>query len=67
MVEEPEAVAEADLSIMWLALGNRDKAIHYMSRALDKHMPVCYALHSPLLDGLENDPRLSDIKKRMNL
>jgi tetratricopeptide (TPR) repeat protein len=67
MIEEPDVVAEADLAVMWLALGDRDKAIHYMTRAVDKRMPVCYALHSPLLDDLLDDPRLTDIKKRMNL
>jgi len=67
LAEEPESVAEADLATMWWALDEKDKAFHYLSMVVDKRMPVCYALHSPMLDGIQKDPRIEEIKRRMNL
>jgi adenylate cyclase len=67
LVEEPESVAEADLATIWLALGDKDKAFYYLSRAVDKRMPVCYVLYSPLYEEIEKDPRSVEIKRRMNL
>lgn len=32
-----------------------------------KHMPVLYAFYSPLCDEIVDDPRLMEIKQRMNL
>jgi TolB-like protein/class 3 adenylate cyclase/Flp pilus assembly protein TadD len=67
MIEEPQAVPEADMAMIWLALGDKDKAFHYIFRALDKHMPVCYSLQSPLLDDVKDDPRVEELRRRMNL
>ncbi|HET7637629.1 MAG TPA: hypothetical protein VFK47_02720, partial [Ktedonobacteraceae bacterium] len=36
LVEEPEAVAEADLAMVWSALGNNDRAFDYLFKAIDK-------------------------------
>ena len=67
LAEEPESVAEADLATIWLAIGDKDKAFHYLSDAVDKRMLVCYALYSPLFEEVEKDPRTAELKKRMNL
>jgi TolB-like protein/Flp pilus assembly protein TadD len=67
LVEEPESVAEADLATVWWALGDRDKAFHYLSQALNKGMAISYGIYSPLLEGMEKDPRTAEFKKRMNL
>jgi len=64
---DPDEVVEADLATMWLALGDKDKAFQFLSQAVDKHMPVLYAYYSPLFDGFVEDPRLAEIKRRMNL
>ena len=67
LLEEPDAVAEADLAMIWGALGDKDKAFHYLSQAVDKHMAVCYAFYSPLFDDWIDDPRVEQLKRRMNL
>jgi adenylate cyclase len=67
LVEEPESVAEVDLATVWWALGDKDKAFHYLFQALDKGMAITYGLYSPLVEGMENDPRTAEIKKRLNL
>jgi adenylate cyclase len=67
LLEEPDAVAEADLATIWSALGDKDKTFHYMSLAVDKHMPVCYVFYSPLFEDWIRDPRTLELKRRMNL
>jgi adenylate cyclase len=67
LVEEPEAVAEADLGMVWSALGNNDKAFDYFFKAVDKRMQVAYSFPSPLLEELMKDPRAAELKKRVNL
>ena len=67
LVEEPESVAEVDLARAWWALGDKEKAFHYLSQALDKGMAISYGLYSPVTEGLEKDPRTAELKKRMNL
>jgi len=66
-VEEPGWVAEADLAFISTALGDNDKAFHYLSLAVDKRMPICYALYSPLFEEILKDPRSVEIRRRMNL
>jgi len=66
-VEEPGWVAEADLAFVATGLGDMDKAFHYLFLAIEKHMPVCYALHSPVFEEILKDPRSVEIKRRMNL
>ena len=67
-IEEPEAVLEGDLAFVWLAIGDRDKAFHYLFQALDKRIPATpYIIYSPLHDGIENDRRSKELKRRMNL
>jgi adenylate cyclase len=67
LAEEPESVAEIHLVGVWWALGDKDKAFHYLFQALNKGMAITYGLYSPLLEGIEKDPRTAEIKKRMNL
>jgi adenylate cyclase len=67
LAEEPESVAEADLAFVWVALGDKDKAFDYLFRAVDKRMQVAYGLYSPLVEEMMNDPRMRELKKRMNL
>ena len=67
LAQEPESVPEVDLAEVWWALGNRDKAFHYLSLAVDKRMPIGFGFHSPLYDGMEDDPRMTELKQKMNL
>jgi adenylate cyclase len=67
LAEEPEAVAEADLAMVWSALGDYDKAFEYLFRAVDKRMQVAYSFHSPLVEEIMKDPRAAELKRRVNL
>jgi len=66
--QEPDAIVDSDLALIWWGLGDNDKTFHYIFRALDKRMPVTpYILNSPLHEGIEIDPRAQELKRRMNL
>jgi TolB-like protein len=67
-VEEPEAIVDGDLAFVWWALGDADKTFDFLFRALDKRMPVApYVIYSPLHEGIEKDPRVAELKRRMKL
>jgi len=65
--EEPGFVADLDLAMIWWAMEDKDKAFHHLFNALDKKIPVCYGLYSPLYKGIADDPRFNEIRRRMNL
>jgi len=67
LTEEPGWIGEADLATVTLALGDKDKGFHYLSRAIDKRMLVGFALSSPIFENIATDPRTAELKKRMNL
>lgn len=66
-IEEPGFVIEADLALVYWGLNERDKAFECWFRALDRRMPVCYGLYSPVYDGIAEDTRFGEIKRRMKL
>ncbi|HEX5653311.1 MAG TPA: guanylate cyclase, partial [Chitinophagaceae bacterium] len=66
--EEPGSVIDADLAGVWFGLGNYDKAFYYINQCIDKRMgPVSYFLEYPAYDGIKNDPRYTEVQKRMGL
>jgi tetratricopeptide (TPR) repeat protein len=67
LTEEPGWIGEADLATVTLALGDKDKGFHYLSRAIDKRMLVGFALSSPIFENIATDSRTAELKKRMNL
>jgi adenylate cyclase len=67
-LEDPGSVLDIDISLVWWAIGNKDKAFQYLFQALDKRMAMTASMfNSPLFEGIEQDPRFAEIKKRMNL
>lgn len=67
-IEEPGSIVDADLAFIWWALGDSDRSFDHLFKSLDKRIPVVpYILYTPLYDGVENDPRVPELKRRMNL
>lgn len=67
-VEEPGAVLDADLAVVWFGLGNYDKTFYYLNQTIDKRMgPVSYFIEYPAYREIKNDPRYETLKKRMNV
>ncbi len=68
VVEEPQAVIDADLAGVWYGLGNLDKTFYHLNQCIDKRMgPVSYFLEYPAYRGIKGDPRYNELKKRMNI
>ncbi len=64
--EDPEAIVDADLSAVWFALGDIEKAFYYVNKCIDKRMgPVNYFLEYPAYKGIKDDPRYAQLKKRI--
>jgi adenylate cyclase len=65
--EEPGVVIDADISAVWLGLGNYDKTFYHLHQCIDKRMgPVRYFIEYPPYKEIKKDPRFEDLKKRMD-
>jgi TolB-like protein/tetratricopeptide (TPR) repeat protein len=55
-----------DMALIYSALGDRDKAFAYLTRAYDDRKIVLLKVH-PLLDPLRDDPRFGQLLKKAGL
>ena len=56
--EEPNVVVDGDLLVVWMGLGNMDKVLYYMERAMGKRASaVNFFLNFPPMKEIKNDPR----------
>jgi cytochrome c-type biogenesis protein CcmH/NrfG len=56
-----------DISTLFLAAGENDKALGYMKIAFEKHDPNLIYVLLPLYDNLRNKPGFQDLCRKMNL
>lgn len=64
--EEPDAVLDADLVGIWLALGDMDKVFYHIYQCIEKRTaPVNFFLEYPPFKELRKDPRYGQLKDRM--
>lgn len=67
-VEEPGVVLDADLAMIWLSLGEKDKAFHYLFQCVEKKMgPVAIIINHPMFKVPSDDPKYQLLKEKMNL
>ncbi len=67
-VEEPEVVLDADLAMIWWALGEKDKAFYHLFQCIEKRMgPVAILIDHPIFKEMANDPRYLLLKQKLNL
>ncbi len=65
--ENPDAVLDADLVGIWLALGDTEKAFYHISQCVEKRIaPIGLFLEYPAFKGLRNDPRLLALRDKVN-
>jgi adenylate cyclase len=58
-VEEPHAVLDPDLMMVWWSLRDSDKTYYYMHKCIEQQMgPFNYMLELPMMKGIEEDPRI---------
>jgi hypothetical protein len=60
--------APAELAVVELALGNREKALAWLEKAYQDHDDdtLLYLKVDPTFDPLRSDPRFKDLVRRMN-
>lgn len=65
---EPDSVLDNDLAAIWFSLGDMDKTFYHLNQCIDKRVgPVSYMLEYPAYDGIKNDPRYFELRKRLGL
>jgi adenylate cyclase len=58
-IEEPNAVLDPDLMMVWWSLRDFDKTYYYMHKCIEQQMgPFNYMLELPMMKGVEEDPRI---------
>jgi len=58
-IEEPNAVLDPDLMMVWWSIRDFDKTYYYMHKCIEQQMgPFNYMLELPMMDGIEEDPRI---------
>ena len=67
-IEEPGAVLDADLAMIWWSLGEKDKSFHHLFQCVEKRMgPVAMIIDHPMFKEMTDDPRYFLLKKKLNL
>jgi hypothetical protein len=64
--EDPDAVVDGDLMMVWWSLRDFDKTYFYMERCIDQQMgPFNYMLELPMMNGITEDPRIAALVKEV--
>jgi adenylate cyclase len=65
--QEPDSVIDGDLLMVWWGLGDRDKSYYYLQQCVEKKMGVQYFLQYPPMKGIDDDPRVAELFKNVNI
>jgi tetratricopeptide (TPR) repeat protein len=55
------------IAILYARAGKNDRAFDWLERAVEARVPSTPFLGQPIFDSLRDDPRLKDLRRRMNL
>ncbi len=67
-IEEPGTVLDMDLAMIWISLGEKDKAFHYLFQCIEKKMgTIAVVIAHPMFKTVTNDPRYKELKIKMGL
>lgn len=67
-VLEPEKVLDVDLALIWLSLGNADKAFHHLFRCVEKKIgPVAIIINHHMFKVPVEDPRFRLLREMLHL
>lgn len=65
---EPGIVVDADLAMIWLSLGELDRAFYHLFRCVEKGIgPVAIIIEHPAFKVPRNDPRFHLLKQKLKL
>lgn len=66
-IEDPDSVVDGDIMVVWWALGNKEKVLHYAHQCIEKRMLPFYYMEMPIMRGVENEPWYMDLRKKVGL
>lgn len=67
-LEEPAIVLDADLAMIWLAIGDLDKGFYYLFECVTKKMgPVAIIIDHPMFKVPHDDARYQLLKQKLKL
>jgi len=65
---EPGIVVDADLAMIWLSLGELDKAFYHLFQCVEKRIgPAAIIIEHPAFNVPHNDPRYHLLKEKLKL
>lgn len=65
---DPGVVVDADLAMIWISLGDMDRAFYHLFRCVDKRIgPAAMIIEHPAFKVPHDDPRFFELKKKLNL
>lgn len=63
--EEPDTAMDGDLSMVWWALGDKEKTFQYINNCIDKNLnTIYYYLEYPMMIGIKEDPKVMELLLR---
>ena len=66
--EEPQTVLDMDLAMIWMSLGEKDKAFHYLFQCVEKKMgTIAIIMAHPMFKAVTDDPRFKELNEKMGL
>jgi tetratricopeptide (TPR) repeat protein len=61
-------ISPFNIAIIYLGLGDKDRAFEYLEKAYEEHPQTMVHLKSqPMFDSLRSDPRYTELLRKMNL
>ncbi len=64
--QEPDAVLDGDLMIVWWSLRDFEKVHYYLEKCIEYETgPFTYIVELPMLKGIEEDPRIAALLKKI--
>jgi len=66
-IAEPESSFDMDLMMLWWSLRDFDKTYFYLDRCVRQKMgPFIYIIELPMMEGIEEDPRIAALLKKVH-
>ena len=67
-MEKDRYVSPASFAIVYMGIGDRDRAFEWLEKAYDEHsFNLAFLKVSPFFDSLRSDPRFTDLLRRVGL
>jgi DNA-binding winged helix-turn-helix (wHTH) protein/TolB-like protein len=68
VLQYPESIDDYEIGLLYVALGDRERAFHFLAQAREQHSwNIPYLKVDPRLDSLRSDPRFEELLRSVHL